>query len=376
MKESQYAQTGVDHSRKDAGLGGMIAHLRGTYENNPRARVLGEAGHYASVIEIAGSEHALAISTDGVGTKVLVAQMAGRHDTVGIDLVAMNANDVVCCGANPVAMVDYIGVNVVDAGVLEELAKGLAEGARRAEISIPGGEIAQVRELVKGHGEGPHYDLIGTCVGVVGAGQVVDGSRVQPGDAIVGIASTGLHSNGYSLARRIVFETMKKGIGDRLEECGRSVADELLSPTGMYVKEAKALLRAGVLPKAFFNITGGGLTNLLRVSARGVGMRVDALPEPPPIFRLLQEAGGVSDAEMHQVFNMGVGFAVIVSDRRVSDVERVARANDKQAWRIGHVVADPQRRVVITRAGMPGCLVGEKAKGELLPQDDVPAEHA
>ena len=373
---SKYAETGVDHARKDSGLGGMVAHLRGTYENNPRARVVGDGGGYASVIEIAGSETALAVSTDGVGTKVLVAQMAGRHDTVGIDLVAMNANDVVCCGANPVAMVDYIGVNVVDGGVLEEISKGLAEGARRAEISIPGGEIAQVRELVKGHGDGPHYDLIGTCVGVVGMNQIVDGSRVQPGDAIVGIASTGLHSNGYSLARRIVFETMKKGIGDRLEECGRTVAEEMLAPTGMYVKEAKALLRAGVLPKGLFNITGGGFTNLLRVAARGVGMRIDRLPEPPPIFRLLQEAGSVSDAEMHQVFNMGIGFAVIVSERRVSDVERVARANDKEAWLIGRVVADPQRRVVITRQGMRGALIGEKSKGELVHADDVPAEHA
>jgi phosphoribosylformylglycinamidine cyclo-ligase len=373
---SHYAESGVDHARKDAGLGGMIAHLRGTYDNNPRARVLGDIGHYASVIEISGSDMALAISTDSVGTKVLVAQMAGRHDTVGIDLVAMNANDVVCCGANPVALVDYIGVNVVDAAVMEEIAKGLAEGARRAEISIPGGEIAQVRELVKGHGDGPHYDLIGTCVGVVNAHRVIDGSGVEPGDAIVGISATGLHSNGFSLARKILFEVMKKGIHDELPDCGRSVADELLAPTGMYVKEAKALTRSGVPPKALFNITGGGFTNLLRVSAEGVGMRIDALPEPLPIFSLLQEAGGIGPAEMHQVFNMGIGFAAIVPQRRVSDVERAARANDKQAWVIGRVVADPQKRVVVTRPGLRGALVATKSKGAFVHADDVPAEHA
>lgn len=371
---TKYADSGVDHSRKDAGLGGMLAHLRGTFENNSRARVMSEVGQFASVIEIAGSEIALAISTDGVGTKILVAQMAGRHDTVGIDLVAMNANDVACCGANPVAMVDYVGVNVVDAAIMEQIAKGLAEGARRAEISIPGGEIAQVRELVKGHGDGPHYDLVGTCVGVVDLGAVVDGSRVEPGDVIVGISSSGLHSNGYSLARKIVFETMKLKIDDPMPECGRSVADELLAPTAMYVKEAKALMRSGSPPKAFFNITGGGFTNLLRVAAEGVGMRIDSLPEVPPIFRVLQEAGGVSDAEMHQVFNMGIGFAVIVPAWRVSDVERTARAHDKEAWIIGSVVADPQKRVVITRSGMSGALVGAKAKGEFENAATVPPE--
>lgn len=373
---SEYAKSGVDHAKKHAGLDGMLAHLRGTFENNSRSRVLGDVGGYASILDIAGSELAIAISTDSVGTKVLVAQAANRHDTVGIDLIAMNANDVACCGANPVALVDYIGVDAVDAGVMEQIAKGLAEGARLAEISIPGGEIAQVKELVRGEGKGPHYDLIGTCVGVVDPNHVVDGSRVEPGDVIVGIASTGLHSNGYSLARRTIFETMKKKLEDQLPECGRTVADELLQPTGMYVKEAKALMRAGAAPKAMFNITGGGFTNLLRVAAPGVGMRVDALPEPPPIFRVLQQAGKIADAEMHQVFNMGVGFAVIVPPRRAIDVERIARSQDKQAWIIGRVVADPQRRVVVTRQGMDGALVGAKSKGALEHVREVPKEHA
>ena len=373
---SRYAKSGVDHEKKHAGLSGMLSHLHGTLQNNPRARVSSSAGHYASVIEVSGSDLALAVSTDGVGTKILVARMAGRHDTVGIDLVAMNANDVACCGANPLAMVDYIAVDAVDPDVLEQIAKGLAEGARRAEISIPGGEVAQVREMLSSGGDGPHYDLVGTCVGVVNVREVVDGSAVEPGDVIVGISSTGLHSNGYSLARSAIFGEMKLGIDDELPGCGRTVAEELLEPTAMYVKECKALMRSGSPPKALFNITGGGFSNLLRVSATGVGMRLDSLPEIPPVFRTIQGGAGVSDAEMHQVFNLGIGFAVVVPPWRVPDVERIARANDKSATVIGRVVADEQQRVVITRPGMKGALVAREAKGAFTHEGAVPAEHA
>ena len=161
-----YSRSGVSHERKDAGLAGLVRHLNGTLGNNPRASVAPLGGYYASVIIPEGSPTGIAVSTDSVGTKVLVAQRAGKHDTIGIDCVAMNVNDVVCVGADPLAMVDYIGVNVVDPHVAEQLGVGLAEGARRAEVSIPGGEMAQVRDLVKGEGE-VHYDLIGTCVGVV-----------------------------------------------------------------------------------------------------------------------------------------------------------------------------------------------------------------
>lgn len=368
-----YAGSGVDHGRKDRGLDGMIAHLRGTYANNPRAAVADGVGGYASVVELLDQPLGIAISTDSVGTKVLVAQMAGRHDTVGIDCVAMNANDVACVGANPLAMVDYVGVNVVDADVMEALARGLAEGARRAEISIPGGEIAQVRDLVRGLGD-VHYDLIGTCVGVVEPARALDGRSLAPGDTIVGLASTGVHSNGFSLIRRIVFETLGKRIGDRLPECGRTVADELLEPTALYVKECKTLLRLGVPVRAFFNVTGGGFTNLLRFRAEGCGILLDHLPEPPPIFRLLRDAGGVTDAEMHQVFNMGVGFAVAVPEGWEDEVVRVARAQGKKAWSIGRVVEDPLRRLGIVGSKLRGALVASKSKGAILHAERLPED--
>jgi phosphoribosylformylglycinamidine cyclo-ligase len=290
---------------------------------------------------------------------------------VGIDCVAMNANDVVCVGDDPVAMVDYIGCNFVDAAVMEQLGKGLAEGARRAEISIPGGELAQVRDLVAGHGDGCHYDLIGTCVGVVPKDRVNDGSGCVPGDVVVGIASTGLHSNGFSLARKVIFETLKLDVHAMLPECGRSVADELLEPTGMYVRECKALMRQGVPVHAMINVTGGGFTNLLRVAASGIGFFLDALPDPPPIFRLLQSAGKVGDAEMHQVFNMGVGFALVVPESAVSACVAAAGAEGKRASVIGHVVADPKKRLVISRGGK--LLAGAKAKGELVESSSLPA---
>lgn len=370
---SEYGKSGVSHRNKDAGLSGMLSHLRGTHGNNPRARVGNEHGYFASVVEIDGSPLAIAVSTDSVGTKVLVAQMAGRHDTVGIDCVAMNANDVACVGADPVTMVDYIGVNFVDPDVAEQLAKGLAEGARRAEISIPGGELAQVRDLVSGAGDGCHYDLIGTCVGVVPKDRVNDGAGVVAGDAIVGIASTGLHSNGFSLARRVIFETLGKRVDSMLPECRRSVAEELLEPTGMYVKECKALPRQGVPVHAMINITGGSFTNLLRVAAGGVGFLLDSLPEPQPIFRLIQDAGKVSDAEMHQVFNMGVGFVVVLPAAAADACIAVVKAEGKTARIIGRVVADEDKRCVIAGRGLGATLVAAKSKGEFAVASGPPA---
>ena len=373
---SEYGKSGVSHSSKDAGLSGLVRHLRGTFANNPRASVGNDHGYFASVVETEGSPLALAISTDSVGTKVLVAQMAGKHDTVGIDCVAMNANDVVCVGADPVTLVDYIGVNFVDAAVMEQLGKGLAEGARRAEISIPGGEIAQVRDLVNGWGDGCHYDLIGTCVGVVPRDRVNDGSGCIPGDVVIGIASTGLHSNGLSLARRVLFETLKLDIHAQLAECCRSVAEELLEPTGMYVRECKALMRQGVPVHAMINVTGGSFTNLLRVAAPGVGFFLDSLPEPQAIFSLLQDAGKVSDAEMHQVFNMGVGFALVVPASAADACIAAAAAEGKRAQVIGRVVADAEKRLVISstrlRSGVGKLLVGAKSKGELVLADSTP----
>ncbi|MEM7247230.1 MAG: phosphoribosylformylglycinamidine cyclo-ligase [Acidobacteriota bacterium] len=349
--KSQYADTGVDQDA--TGLSALIAQLRPSFDNHPRARVAVDLGHYASVLEIPGLPVAIAIATDGVGTKILVAEMAGRHDTVGIDCVAMNANDLICIGADPISMVDYLAVETLDTQQLEAIGKGLAEGARRAEISIPGGELAQLKEMIKGVEPGSGYDLVGSCVGILESGKAIDGSRVAPGDRVVGVASTGLHSNGFSLARRVVFGDLGLSVDDEMPGCGRSVADELLEPTAMYVKEAKAMMTGPADVKAFVHVTGGGFLNLTRVAANGIGFHLDALPAPPPVFATIASGGNVSAAEMHEVFNMGVGFVVVVPEADVETVREAARAEGKESWDIGRIVADEEERVVIERGEGP-----------------------
>ena len=356
--DRQYAASGVAFDPQSKGLGNLLRWVKGTFQNNPRAPVALDVGFYASVLDLKGMPIDLALSTDGVGTKILVAEMAGKHDTVGIDCVAMNANDLVCVGAEPLAMVDYLGVESVDPDTLDQIGKGLAEGARQAEISIPGGELAQLPEMIKGVHEGSGYDLVGSCVGVVEKGKTLDGRKVTPGDAVVGIRSTGVHSNGFSLARRVIFETMGKSVGDQLPECGRTVGEELLEPTAMYVREAKAILAGPAEAHAFLHVTGGGFTNLLRVARTDIGYHLDSLPEPHPIFSVIQQGGGVSDAEMHEVFNMGVGFVVVVPQSGADAVVAAAKEEGKEAQVIGRIVEDAARRVVIERDGIEGCLIG------------------
>lgn len=374
MGSKRYAESGVDLDAKGGALSGLLGWVRQTFENNPRAPVSMDVGYYASILDLADLPVSLAISTDGVGTKLLVAQRVGRHDTVGIDCVAMNANDLVCVGAEPLAMVDYIAVERADRELLEQLGKGLAEGARRAEISIPGGEMAQVREMIRGEGDGPAYDLVGACVGILRKDEAIDGSLVESGDVVVGIAATGLHSNGYSLARRVIFGQMGKDVDDVLPDCGRTVGEELLEPTAMYVREAKTLLRDGTQVQALLNVTGGGFLNCLRVAAPGVGFHLHSLPEPPAIFHLIAEAGQVPPAEMHEVFNMGVGFAVVVPAGQEDRVIAAAEAENKAAQVIGRVVADPARRVVVERESVPGCLVG--VDGGFSQEDGLPEGYA
>ena len=350
-KPKQYAESGVDFDAKEAGLKGLVGWVRQTFANNPRAPVRGDVGHYAAILELPGESTDLAFSTDGVGTKILVAELAEKHDTVGIDCVAMNANDLVCVGAEPIAMVDYLAVEQSNPEVLDALGKGLAEGARLAEISIPGGELALVPQMIRGVSPGSGYDLVGSCVGLLPKGGLIDGASMRAGDAVVGFASTGIHSNGYSLARKVVFSKMGLTVHDRLEACGRTVGEELLEPTAMYVREAKALINGEVEVKALFNVTGGGFLNLRRLR-KDLGFHLDALPEPPAIFRVLQEGGEVEDGEMHAVFNMGVGFVVVVPEKDADAAIAAAKAEGKEAWTIGRVVDDVEGRVVIEREGM------------------------
>ena len=351
-KPLTYGDVGVVAAGRDADtLGELGRWVTKTFGLNP-AKPLLPLGYYANILPLT-AELGLAISTDGVGTKILVAQEMGRYDTVGIDCVAMNANDVICVGARPISMVDYIAVQTADPAFLGELAKGLYAGAEQAGINIPAGEIAQVRELIHGVRDGYAFDLVGTCVGTVALDRILIGQAVRPGDAVVGIASSGIHSNGFTLARMVLNKQGGLRYTDHIAELGTTLGEALLTPTLIYVKEALAMLDADLAVKAFIHVTGDGFLNLTRVEA-AAGFVVDCLLPVPPIFDLIQRYGAAPDAEMFRVYNMGVGFCVVVDPKDADRVVAIATQHGKTAAVIGYTVDDPQRRVWIPERGLVG----------------------
>ena len=319
-----YARAGVDQGAADAAVAGLVKALGAIQLGRPSLQVP-LPGHYASVIEI-DERTGVALSTDGVGTKLLIAEELGRFDTVGIDCVAMNVNDVICVGAEPLAMLDYIAVQKAEPAVCEEIGHGLARGAELAGVEIPGGELAQLGDLVSS------VDVSGACFGTVALDAIVDGSAVQPGDAVIGLPSSGVHSNGYTLARSAL-----QGIDLDDDRLGRPLGDVLLEPTEIYVKPVLELLRSEVDVRGLAHITSGGLGNLLRLAA-AVGYEIDDPLPVPPIFELIQERGGVSDEEMHDVFNMGCGFCVVVPASDEAAALALLRRHYPGAKRAGRAV--------------------------------------
>ncbi len=329
-----YAKAGVDQGAADSAVAGLVRALGAINLERPSAQVP-LPGHYASVVKF-DDVNGIAFSTDGVGTKLVVAEELGRFDTVGIDCVAMNVNDVICVGAEPLAMVDYIAVDKADPEVCAEIGVGLARGAELAGIEITGGELAQLGELVRG------VDVSGACIGRVGLDAIVDGSAVEPGDVVIGLPSTGIHSNGYTLARSAL-----AGIGldeDPEGRLGRPLGEELLQPTQIYVKPIVALLRSEADVRGLAHITSGGTKNLLRLAA-DVGYEIDDPLPVLPIFELIQERGEVSEAEMSEVFNMGCGFCVVVAAADEAAALEQLRGYYPEAKRIGRAVEGPKRIV-------------------------------
>lgn len=346
-----YDTVGVDTRGEERGLRQLAKWVTKTFGLN-RAKPMLPLGYFANVIELT-PDLGLAISTDGVGTKLLVAQELGKYDTVGIDCVAMNANDVICVGAQPISMVDYIAVERADPDFLGEIGKGLYQGARAAGINIPGGEIAQVREMLHSVRAGYGFDLVGTCVGTVHPGRVLVGQNILPGDCVVGIASSGIHSNGLTLARRILFDVAKLQVTEYLAEFGKTVGEELLVPTHIYVPEVLEMLGQDLAVKALVHVTSDGFLNLARVVAE-TGYVIDKLMEPPPVFSVIQERGNVDDAEMFRVYNMGTGFCVVVQPQDAPRVQKIAAAHGRRAEVIGYAVHDPKRRVWIPQRHLIG----------------------
>lgn len=311
-----------------------------------------ENGFYAAIHDL-GNGLGVAISTDSVGTKMLVAELAGRYDTIGIDCVAINANDVVSVGARPVALVDYLAVHHIEPEIMEPLGRGLYEGAKLAGLAISGGELAQVPELIRGVTETSGLDLAGTCIGVVALDRIVDGRAIQEGDVVVGLASSGLHSNGYTLARKVLLGPEAYRHDSYVPALGCTVADEMLKPTAVYVKPVTDLLSEGAQVTGLAHISGGGLLNLLRLNT-DCGFAIDALPDVPPVFRLIAALGGVAQEEMYRVFNMGTGFCVIVRPGAVQAVVEAAARYGVNAQPLGVARGDLNGRVLLTKQGLVG----------------------
>ena len=320
-----YRDSGVDIDEGDALVERIKPHARRT----SRPEVLSGIGGFGGLFEVPKGyrEPVMVVGTDGVGTKLKLAFMAGKHDTVGIDLVAMSVNDVVVCGAEPVAFLDYFATSRLDAAEAEQVIKGIAEGCIRAGCALIGGETAELPGFYS-RGE---YDLAGFCVGVVEKSRILDGKRVKAGDVVIGMASSGLHSNGFSLARK-AFES----------NLGPQLARELLEPTRIYVKDCLAL-RDALDVHAFAHVTGGGIPgNLPRVLPSGhrAVLRRGSWPVPP-IFERIQKAGKVADAEMLRTFNLGIGMCAVVARADAPRALELLVRRGQPAFEIGVVEAAP-----------------------------------
>jgi len=337
MPEDAYAAAGVSIASSDAGVRALVDVLR-TIDPGRASRSLLGSGHYASVLRVC-DDLAVALCTDGVGSKLVVAEQTGRLDTVGIDCIAMNVNDLICVGAEPIAMLDYLAVEQPDPAALAQIAQGLKTGAEAAGIEIPGGELAVLPELIRGHPSPHGFDLCGAAFGTVAPDALVTGDALAPGDAVIGLPSSGLHSNGYTLARHALLEQGGLALDDAPPELGgASVADALLEPTVIYVRAILELLGSAARARVhgLAHITGGGLGNLLRLND-DVGFRIDAPLPVPPVFALIARCGAVEDAEMWEVFNMGCGFVVVVSDDDAEAVVAGLSAHHPGTARIGTV---------------------------------------
>ncbi|MEZ0336201.1 MAG: phosphoribosylformylglycinamidine cyclo-ligase [Gemmatimonadales bacterium] len=327
---SQYAAAGVDLEGAEAAkarIGELVAGTR-------TALSVGHVGAFGGMVRIPpGMQRpTLVLSTDGVGTKVLVALEAGRFDTVGEDLVNHSVNDILVHGATPIAFMDYIAGSALGVEQIAGIVEGIARGCRHHDMALAGGETAQMPGLY----QPGTYDLAGTIIGVVEEDAALHGDRIVPGDVLLGYASTGLHTNGYTLARRIVFERMRRGLGDSLGDTGMTVAEALLAVHRSYYRSVSPVLRR---VHGLAHITGGGIPgNLVRVLPAGC----EAVVEPgawrvPALFRTMQEAGQVSTAEMRDVFNLGVGLIAVLPPDAVAAAQSAAAADDVATWTMGEI---------------------------------------
>jgi phosphoribosylformylglycinamidine cyclo-ligase len=332
-----YVDAGVDQAKKDRAIDEILRMMKRTRGRGVVDLPWGFAGLFALSAAALGERYrnpVLVACTDGVGTKLKLARQLGRHDTVGIDLVAMSVNDLVVTGGRPLFFLDYVAMGKVDDAVLLPLVKGIVDGCRESDCALLGGETAEMPGM---YAEGD-YDLAGFCVGIAERSRIIDGSTVRAGDQVVGIASSGLHSNGYSLARKIV-----DGRDPAEPFDGSTLGETLLRPTRLYPRSIRKLLKAHparTAVRAMANVTGGGLVeNIPRVIPKGLGVEIrEGSWAVPPIFPYLKKLGDVPRDEMYRVFNMGVGMVVVCPPRAADGILKTLRKAGEKAARIGEVV--------------------------------------
>ncbi len=345
MSKATYKEAGVDlEAYRDA-----MARLPQLMHRTHSPRVMKLEGGFAGLFRLdfenplfarRYQDPVLVACSDGVGTKLNVAQRCGRHDTVGIDLVAMCVNDALCCGAEPLFFLDYVAMSRDDPPLLEQIVRGISDGCVQADCALLGGETAIMPDLYQ-PGE---YDLAGFCVGVVERTGLIDGRAIVPGDVVLGVASSGLHSNGYSLVRQVVFERAGLDVQTPIDVLGRTVGEVLLTPTRIYARPFRKLFRreggSGAV-HGIAHITGGGLQeNLQRILPPGVALRLDTDAWPiPSVFGWLQQLGQIEDAEMARVFNLGLGLALVVAEDRAEEIQGLFGEFELANWRIGVITS-------------------------------------
>ncbi|CAG37263.1 phosphoribosylformylglycinamidine cyclo-ligase [Desulfotalea psychrophila] len=331
--QSKYSEAGVDIDKGNAFVEGIKDIVASTHKNGVIDNIGGFSAHIA--IDVTKYPKPVIVnSTDGVGTKLAIAHMCNKHDTIGIDLVAMCVNDLIVGGATPLSFLDYFAVGKLDIEVATEVVKGIAEGCKQAGCSLVGGETAEMPGLY----QGSDYDLAGFVTGIVDRDSIIDGSDVRSGNKIIGLASSGVHSNGYSLVRKICFDDNDYSVEDHIEELGSTLGEELLKPTRIYVQQVLNVIKNYPIHGMVHNTGGGFIDNIPRILPKGYKATLQAGSwDVPAIFTFLEEKGKVPREEMYRTFNMGVGLLVIVAEDKAEDILHHFEALGEKASIIGEI---------------------------------------
>ncbi len=331
---SKYTEAGVDIDKGNR----FVKEIKDTVASTHQRGVINDIGGFSSLFAIDTEKYkkpVLVTSTDGVGTKLNIAQLCNKHDTIGIDLVAMCVNDIIVSGATPLCFLDYFSVGTLELDVAKAIVSGIAEGCRQAACSLVGGETAEMPGLY----QNSDYDLAGFTVGILDRDAIIDGSEIRVGNKIIGLASSGLHSNGFSLVRKVFFDQLKHSVDDYIEEFSTTVGEELLKPTKIYVQSVLNVIKNYPIHGMIHNTGGGFVDNIPRVLPKSCAAQIDCSAwTPPPVFTYIQNKGEIPKEEMYKVFNMGIGLLAIVDEAQLSDITLRFETMGEEVFLIGEIV--------------------------------------